>query len=144
MVRGFFPKKGLDPGPWLIFPGKDRPYEFQPILWSIETSNIKDLVMSQENLAKAIGTINYPLRVLKISDSIEKMALDPNDAGWLHAEWLASQTSHLHLTSLDLWWGFARSPKALAILMFRNGSFSDDFLARFPGGISCPYGNSCL
>jgi len=127
-----FPQERLDPGPWLIFPGKDRPYEFQPILWSIETSNIKDLVMSQENLAKAIGTINNPLRISKISDSIEKMVLDPTDAGWIHAEWLASQTSHLHLTSLDLWWGFARSPKALAMLVFRKGNFSDDFLARFP------------
>lgn len=131
-----FPAERLDPGPWLVFPSRDSPCDFRPVLWPIETSNIKDLVASKGSLPKAIATIDESLRMLELSDALEMMVRDPDDPGWRLTEWLAGQTPHLHLSALDLWRSFARSGPAMAMLAFRATSLSSDFVSRFPDELS--------
>jgi hypothetical protein len=126
-----FPAEKLDPGPWLVYPSKAQPYSFRPILWPIETSNIKDLVRSQGTLARAVRTIDEPLRQIELAEALVPMVRDFNNPGWEHAEWMSHQTGHLHLAALDLWKSFACSCDAMAALVFRLGTFHDDFIARF-------------
>lgn len=129
-----FPVGSLESGPWLIYPDRQNPNEFRPVLWSIEINDkrrFQDFKASRGSLRGAIQLIDQDLRKTEIRAALKKMVDDRENPGWQLAEWLASQTSHLHLLVLDLWRGFVEFPEAMAIFTFRVGNLANDFFIRF-------------
>ncbi|HOI99927.1 MAG TPA: STY4851/ECs_5259 family protein [Rectinema sp.] len=129
-----FPAPSLEPGPWLIYPDRDRPYEFQPVLWPIEIGGInklRDFIAAQGTIKRAIQILDQELRDTEIREALDIMVKEPDNPGWSHVEWVASQVGHLHLSALDLWHGFVRNPPAMAMLAFRVSNITNDFIARF-------------
>lgn len=113
------------PGSWLIYPAIDGT-PFRPTLWRIDGD-----VMAQSPLARTLTIVNVVDREIALDAVIAEMAADYQHEGWSELEQLAVQLGHLPLATLDLWRRFARSPEAMAALVFRFGGLSWEFIDRF-------------
>lgn len=115
-----------EPGCWLIYPAADGSTPFRPTLWRIEGD-----AMAQSTLARTVMVVEAAEREAALDDVIAEMAADFQHEGWPELEQLATQIGHLPLATLDLWRRFARSPDAMAALVFRFGGLPGSFIDRF-------------
>lgn len=92
----------VDGGPWILFPSKDSPLQFRPVLWVVPSSG-KNSDNYECALVKAISKESEPERQEAIRKVLLKMIEDKDHSGWDYVNSLWEHTSHLPLTTFDLW-----------------------------------------
>ena len=124
-----FPTDELEPGPWLIIPGRESPVHFRPLLWTI--TDERDGVYSDSELKRALITSDPQERAERLAQAVHYLSthFDAND--WRIVETTAAQLVHLPLCALDLWREFAKSNWGLASIALRAHRFPAGFLERF-------------
>ena len=128
-----FPREELSPGPWLIFPGAGSTVQFRPLLWPLfdEASETSAVLLSDRRLSGALNIGIETLRHQALDLVIEEMGNNFQHDDWHTVEQLASQLGHLPLSTLDIWRRFSRSPRSMAAIAIRLGTWPSGFIDRF-------------
>lgn len=103
-------------GPWILFPSKDSPLKFRPVLWIVPYSG-KNSDKYECALVKAISIESEHERQEAIRKVLLKMIEDKNHSGWDYVNSLWEHTSHLPLTTFDLWRVAVTEPQFMAYLL---------------------------
>lgn len=114
--RWSFDVENRDGGPWILFPSKDSPLQFRPVLWLVPVSG-KNSGGYECELVSAISKESELEREAAIRKVLIKMAEDKYHSGWDYISSLWEHTSHLPLTTFDLWSVAVTEPKFMAQLV---------------------------
>lgn len=106
----------VDGGPWILFPSKDSPLQFRPVLWVVPSIG-KNSDNYECALVKAISKASEPERQEAIRKVLLKMTEDKHHSGWDYVNSLWEHTSHLPLTTFDLWRVAVTEPRFMAHLL---------------------------
>lgn len=103
----------LAPGPWLVMPGRLGAQSVRPTIFAQPGYQRKE----DGRLRDAIAIAGEKERQEAIADGIRCMVGDYGHKDWRLVFETLEAFKHLPATTLDLWDCFARSPKAMAMLL---------------------------
>jgi hypothetical protein len=106
----------VDGGPWILFPSKDSPLQFRPVLWVVPSSG-KNSDNYECALVKAISKESEQERHESIRKVLLKMTKDKYHSGWDYLNSLWEHTSHLPLTTFDVWRVAVTEPQFMVHLL---------------------------
>lgn len=93
------------PSPWIIFPLEKSKLQFRPLLWyvglPIETDPEK--IEEVDTLPKAINIPDQELRYIAIRQVLQAMSVDLNHKSWSYLTSLWKKSSHLSMSTFDIW-----------------------------------------
>jgi len=125
----FAPEK-RQAGPWLIYPHADSQVKFRPLLWNVGISegmfvfNLSDI----DTLPKAICVPDQELRNSSIHQVLRLMAGDLKHKSWAYLDNLWQKTSHLPMSTFDVWKVTVNETRFLACLFILE---RHDIIERF-------------
>ena len=125
----FAPEK-RQAGPWLIYPHDDSQVKFRPLLWNVGISEdmfVFDL-SGIDTLPKAICVPDQELRNRSIHQVLRLMAGDLKHKSWAYLDNLWQKTSHLPMSTFDVWKEAINETCFLACLFILE---KDDIIERF-------------
>lgn len=119
-------------GVWLIFPSKSCKRLFRPKAWTVGSKQQEDAQVVIENISDAAYLGDEDLRIRSLQMLFERISEIYDDQNWKEVDEILIQTDHLALTTLNMWTGLARCPKALPTLFLRNETAAEKLTQEFP------------
>ena len=131
------PTEEWNPGPWLIYPGKDSSEMFRPILWTIHSGDQPPPEENSATLAAVLRVTDAAERQEALKSVIKRLAANYDVSDWALVEQFANEFCHLPLSTLDIWPAFARSADGMCALAFRTGNLPSRFFESFSSEMPC-------
>jgi hypothetical protein len=129
-VEWDFPTQDLEPGPWLIYPGKGCPVHFRPLLWTIFDDEFA-ATFSSLTLSDIMKIADEETRFYQLRLAVKQMSVDFGAMDWHTVEQLTNLLYNLPFCALDIWRAFSKSKRGLTALALRAHMLPSGFLERF-------------
>lgn len=126
-----FPADSLPNAPWLIYPSKDSPLLFRPVLWSTGCPETYEPLPDSRTLAHIAKISDPHERFEALQTTVENLAVNFDEPDWAVLEQFAEELSHLPLSTLDVWRAFSHSAIGMCAIALRTGGFPSSFFERF-------------
>lgn len=100
----FRPEK-REEGPWMIYPLRSSPLKFRPLVWNVgeQSANMTTNFDESITLSRAMQISDQFTRHEAIRQVLKFMSSDLSHKSWLYLFNLWDKTSHLPITTFDVW-----------------------------------------
>lgn len=109
-------------GSWMIYPLKSSTIKFRPLLWNVgeQVENMATNFDESITLSKAMQVPDQFTRDEAIRHVLKVMSNDLSHKSWLYLSNLWNKTSHLPITTFDVWNLSIGEPEFLACLFVKD------------------------